>query len=219
MNPIEQGYVTVADRLAAFTKDHPKGSIRTELSFASYDASVPVKQTTAKGEMFFTGSGLVIVRSEVRKDASSEQPDGTGLASMAIPGVTNYTRFSEAENAETSATGRALAAIGYLAKNPDGSARISSDEEIAMKKGGDSGEAPADDKMTNAQRGKMFAMAKAAGIDTTSGPGKGMLKKIVKETTGKASSTLLVQDDMDKVYVALDELARVLTVAGGEVEA
>jgi hypothetical protein len=49
---------------------------------------------------------------------------------MPIPGKTPYTKDSEVENAETSAWGRAIAALGFEVHNS-----IASAEEVAMKAG------------------------------------------------------------------------------------
>jgi hypothetical protein len=116
--PMDAGYVMVADRHAQFVIDHPNGIINTELAFA----------TSADGV------GLVVVKASVWKERANMEarhnPDGTGLASMPIPGVTSFTRNSEVENAETSALGRALAMIGYHPKST-----MASEDEIHMKKG------------------------------------------------------------------------------------
>ncbi len=200
-NPIEMGYITVAERLAAFVKDHPQGRIETEL--------VSMRDTMA------------VVAAKVWKNAHNpdlgyQPPDGTGLSSMPIPGPTTFTKNSEVENAETSAIGRALAAIGYLAKNPDGSARISSSDEIAAKNPDAKATDAQDPPITQKQRGLLFALAKKAGLDLDTGPGKGKMKKIIKEITGKASSKELVNSDMD----ALVDHFKVLAVAeatGGEI--
>ena len=236
-NPMDQGYVLVAERLAAFVKDHPNGRIETRLVASHFDPAVLVEQeVTQRGEKIllkFKGAGLVVVEAKVFKTAGSTEPDGTGLASMTIPGQTNYTRFSETENAETSAVGRALAMIGYLAKNPDGSARFASDDEIRMKKEDtDERPQPADPKAkaSRPQINRMFALAKEAGIDTKTPDGKKLLQDIVLAATGKHSSTQLTMGDMDKVFTMLekgkddaqlesDRLAAIVEASGGEVVA
>jgi hypothetical protein len=112
-NPIDNGYITVAIRHSAFVEDYPNGLIETYLAHAS--------------------AGLVVVHCSVwknREDADNDKrADGTGMASMPIPGPTTFTKNSEVENAETSALGRALAAIGYHAKET-----MASQDEIDMKR-------------------------------------------------------------------------------------
>jgi hypothetical protein len=193
---MDQGYVLVADRLAQFVKDFPNGRIVTTLDHVSYDPAVAV--------------GFVVVRAEVFKAQGATVADGTGLSSMPIPGLTNFTRGSEVENTETSAIGRALAAIGYLAKNPDGTSRYSSDDEIAMKKSG------AEDKVqpkdpgaaaTRPQLNRMYALAKEAGIETHTAEGKKVLQAIVLAATGKRQKADLTMADMDAIYKALENPA------------
>ena len=53
---------------------------------------------------------------------------GTGHSSLDIPGSTPYTRGSEIENAETSAWGRAIAALGFEVKRG-----VASAEEVRNK--------------------------------------------------------------------------------------
>jgi hypothetical protein len=182
---MEQGYITVAERLAAFVEKYPDGQIETSLvSITDVMAVVAAKVWKGKREGFDT------------------PPDGTGLSSMPIPGPTNFTRGSEVENAETSAIGRALAAIGFLAKNPDGSARISSNDEIRAKN------ADADEesefKVSPKQRGLIFKLVTEAGIDKDTAKGKALLKKITKEATGKMSlKQLSSNEDVDNLIAAL----------------
>ena len=192
VNPIEQGYITVAERHAAFVKDYENGAVQTELVYANYDAA--------------RQAGLVIVSCSVWKDRGSrvkgEPPDGTGLASMPVPGPTNFTRNSEVENAETSALGRALAMIGYHAKES-----MASEDEVNSKSAGASKEEQAEAKggATAAQKRKMFAMARDAGIDVGHQDGKTILQAIVLASTGKRSSKQLLQDDMEAVFSALEQ--------------
>lgn len=106
-------YEPVADRIERFWKDHPDGSIVTELvhhdekRFIVYVA-VWRKNTT------------VLVAEEMRHDERLSRifnrPDATGYAEEVI-GSTNVNRTSALENCETSAIGRALANLGYAVKN------------------------------------------------------------------------------------------------------
>jgi hypothetical protein len=180
-------YVTVAERLAAFVAKYPDGRISTKLVSSVFDPD--------------SGKGLVIVAAEVFKNRDSEFPDGTGLDSMPIPGVTNFTRGSEVANTETSAVGRALAMIGFMAKNQDGSARISSKEEIAAKSGEDT---PTATGITAKQRGMLMSMAKAAGMDPNTPEGKVALQAVTLAATGKHNSRQLTNADVDLLVLALE---------------
>ena len=190
MNPIEQGYITVAERHAKFVEDHPNGVINTELAYAH--------------------DGLVIIRASVWKERSENgytQPDGTGIASMPIPGPTNFTKNSEAENAETSAIGRALAAIGYHPKESMASA-----DEINMK----AAEAKAaDDKATTAQLNKMMAMGRElyAGMSDIDK----QIRIAVKKITGKNRRDSLTKSDMTAIFDTFEAMLsyhRDATVSG-----
>jgi hypothetical protein len=85
-------YVQVSDRIAAFYAKHPAGSIQSEI--------VTLNEK------------LVVVKAWAYRDADDARP-GIGHSSLQIPGTTPYTRGSEVENAETSAWGRAIAALGF----------------------------------------------------------------------------------------------------------
>ncbi len=123
--PMEQGYKLVSERHTQFVADNPKGLVKTEM--VSHNA------TPVQIEGGFGLVGYVIMKCEVWRDRADaddgKQPDGVGHAGLSIPGITNFTRGSEVENAETSALGRALAAIGYHAKDS-----MASEDEIAIKK-------------------------------------------------------------------------------------
>lgn len=85
-------YVPVEDRIEAFYKEHPEGSIQTEL--AHFDPA------------------MVIVKATIYRTPDDPRP-ATGHSQMNIPGKTSFTKDSETENAETSAVGRALAMMGF----------------------------------------------------------------------------------------------------------
>lgn len=89
-------YVEVKDRIAAFWEQYPNGRIVCE-------HPQPVE---IGGRTFVASHALVWT------DATQEQPTTTGSAWEQFPGQTPYTKNSEAMNAETSAIGRALGALG-----------------------------------------------------------------------------------------------------------
>jgi hypothetical protein len=72
---------------------------------------------------------LVVMRGYAYRTPEDTRP-GIGHSQMPIPGKTPYTKDSEVENAETSAWGRAIAALGFEVHNS-----IASAEEVAMKAG------------------------------------------------------------------------------------
>lgn len=205
--PMDNGYKMVSERHAQFCIDHKQGVVKNTVEHFFYDAAQQ--------------KGFVTVKSEVWKERSSavkgEPADGVGNASMPIPGPTSFTKNSEVENAETSALGRALAMIGYHAKES-----LASGEEIASKDTGEPKEYKAKDpnkEASEAQIKRMFALARNAGIDMKTDEGKKVLQQIVLTATGKHSSKQLTMGDMDIIYKALeaDDLTdKIIQITGGE---
>lgn len=118
-------YVQVNERIAAFVDKHPRGSLQSEI----------VELTDSR----------VTVKAYAYRDEADPRP-GIGHSSLNIPGSTPYTKGSEIENAETSAWGRAIAALGFEVKRG-----IASREEIANKQSGQG--TASSDAARGAQRG------------------------------------------------------------------
>ncbi len=92
-------YVDVATRIVEFREKYPEGCLRPA------DLSHPYRIETVGGSTFLT-----VVAAAYR---SADDPcPGVGMAQEPIPGPTNFTRDSELQNAETSAWGRAIIAVG-----------------------------------------------------------------------------------------------------------
>lgn len=100
-------YVPVNERVEAFYKTFPEGSIQSEI----------VELTDSR----------VTVKAYCYRKPDDPRP-GVGHSSLEIPGSTPYTRGSEIENCETSAWGRAIAALGFEVKRG-----IASSEEVRNK--------------------------------------------------------------------------------------
>lgn len=103
-------YVPVNERIDAFYTTFPNGSIQSEI----------VELTDSR----------VTVKAYAYRTVEDPKP-GTGHSSVNIPGSTPYTKGSEIENAETSAWGRAIAALGFEVKRG-----VASTEEIRNKQSG-----------------------------------------------------------------------------------
>lgn len=103
-------YVPVNERIDKFYEAYPEGSLQSEL----------VELTASR----------VTFKAYAYRTPADERP-GIGHSSLEIPGSTPYTRGSEIENAETSAWGRAIAALGFEVKRG-----IASHEEVRNKQGG-----------------------------------------------------------------------------------
>lgn len=88
-------YVPVNERIEAFYREHPDGSIQCEVHTLT--------------------DALVVMRATVYRDREDPRPS-VAHSMLGIPGRTNFTRGSEVENAETSAVGRAIAMLGFEVK-------------------------------------------------------------------------------------------------------
>jgi hypothetical protein len=105
-------YIPVNERIAAFIAKYPDGSLRPLWPDEPY-------RVLGEGETKWLVYGACAFR-------TPEDPaPGVGMAWEPVPGRTPYTRGSELMVAETSAWGRALAAIG-IATNKS----IASAEEV-----------------------------------------------------------------------------------------
>lgn len=102
-------YVGVNERILAFKEKYPEGVLQSE-----------ILTLTDK---------IVVVKGLAYKTPDDLRP-GIGHSSLTIPGATPYTRGSELENAETSAWGRALAALGFEVKRS-----VASRNEVESKQG------------------------------------------------------------------------------------
>jgi hypothetical protein len=104
-------YVPVNERIAAFYEQHPEGSLQSEIVELTPD------RVTVKAYAY-------------RSDADPRP--GIGHSSLTIPGGTSFTKGSEIENAETSAWGRAIAALGFEVKRG-----VATAEEVRNKQPSD----------------------------------------------------------------------------------
>ena len=95
-------YVDVPERIRLFAEKYPDGSLQSEVSFVD---------------------GGVLCKAYAYRTPVDERP-GVGHAFEPVPGKTPYTKDSEVMNAETSAWGRAIVALGFETK------KIASKQEI-----------------------------------------------------------------------------------------
>lgn len=105
--PNLDNYVEVNERIAAFHERYPDGSLQGEWDI------------TQLGE-----ATVIVYTARAYRDKHDPRP-GVGTATEPVPGRTPYTKDSELMNAETSAWGRALAALGFEVKRG-----IASKEEV-----------------------------------------------------------------------------------------
>jgi hypothetical protein len=134
-------YTEVKVRVQEFYAKYPEGRIVT--------TKVKVYREMADG------LDRVLVQALAYRTPDDPYP-GRGTSWMVIPGTTPYTKNSEVENCETSAWGRAIAAVGVaIDKN------IATAQEIRMKGGG---EVEGDGQPTGPAQALAQAAAQAAGV-------------------------------------------------------
>ena len=195
-NPADSGYVEVKDRIEAFYKKYPEGSIQSEI----------VMLTDNK----------VVTKSYAYRFLEDTRP-GVGHSQMSIPGKTNYTRDSELENCETSSIGRAIAALGFEVKKAFASAneianKASDDERPAQQTATKPTAKSADPKLaTQAQKNLIRAKARESGITDDE------LKALRLSETGKHSSKDFTSEDVDKMLKGIESAAEAKRLTGGEV--
>jgi hypothetical protein len=107
MSGFAADYIQVNERIIAFREKYPDGCLQTDI----------IELTESR----------VTMRAYAYRTPDDPRP-GIGHSTLGIPGTTPYTRGSELENCETSAWGRALAALGFEVKRA-----IASAEEVANK--------------------------------------------------------------------------------------
>lgn len=195
-NPADSGYVEVKDRIEAFYQKFPEGSIQSEIVMLTEDK--------------------VVVKAYAYRFLEDAKP-GIGHSQLGIPGKTNYTRESELENAETSAWGRAIAALGFEVKRS-----IASSEEVRNKQGNDVAQpvqkavSPQQSNgkanlATQAQKNLIRAKARESGITDEE------LGALRLSITGKHSSKEFTSGDVDAMLKGIESAAAAKALTGGEV--
>ena len=116
MSPAPADYVDVAERIRQFKAEYPNGSLQTGFP-----------------ELLHVGDKtFVYVQAQAYRTPDDRRP-GTGTAWEPVPGPTPFTRDSELMNAETSAWGRAIVALGFETK------KIASADEVRNRQAADDG--------------------------------------------------------------------------------
>jgi hypothetical protein len=116
-------YIEVPERIRDFIAKYPDGSLQCE---AVEYRDLPTPDGKLKMH--------VIYHALAYRTPDDPRP-GHGMASEPLPGLTPYTKGSELMNAETSAWGRALAALGFVSKR-DGSAGVVTANEVRARQDG-----------------------------------------------------------------------------------
>lgn len=110
-------YNTVPERIVEFREKYPEGTLRP------VDPARPFELVDVAGKTF-----LVVVAAAYR--TADDPAPGVGMAWEPVPGLTNFTRNSELQNAETSAWGRAIIAVGAA----DAKKGIASAEDVRNRR-------------------------------------------------------------------------------------
>lgn len=177
-------YVQVNERIEKFRAEWPEGSLQSEVIELT-DTRVTVK-------------GLAY------RHPQDPRP-GIGHSFLNIPGSTNFTKGSELENAETSAWGRALAALGYEVKKSIASAEEvqskTADTATASRAVEGAASSRGGDKvgLSDKQRGMLMARFKEVGIEGN------QRVAFTTDVVGKFSTKQMTSADLDKVLEALKD--------------
>ena len=113
MSPIPADYVDVAERIRMFYERYPDGSL----------------QSWVHPELFHVGDKTYVACGAAAFRHPEDKLPGVGWAWEPVPGPTPFTRDSELMNAETSAWGRAIVALGFETK------KIASADEVRNRQG------------------------------------------------------------------------------------
>lgn len=177
-------YVEVSERIVHFRDAYPDGTLQAEV-------------------VSLTDS-LVVVRAYAYRTADDPRP-GTGLASEPLPGKTPYTKDSELMNAETSAWGRAIIAVGAS----DAKRGVASANEVRNRQ--NTTPAPRAEMLDDRARQEIEALISALHDDE-----KAVLRDEWKKRRIPKLEALTV-DDIDAVHDLIAEVERL--VADAEAEA
>ncbi len=109
-------YVDVAERVRKFHEKYPEGSLQSDWRVIDLN-----------------GVTTLVVKAYAYRTADDKKP-GIGHATEPVPGLTKFTKGSELMVGETSAWGRALAALGFEVKRG-----IASREEVQNRQEADGG--------------------------------------------------------------------------------
>jgi hypothetical protein len=121
-------YNTVPERMTEFFEKYPDGSLQGSYEFKHipmYLKDEETKRPYPAGE-----KTIIVYTAKAYRNAEDPLP-GIGTASEPFPGLTPYTKDSEMMNAETSAWGRAILAVGAA----DTRKGVASREEVQSRRG------------------------------------------------------------------------------------
>lgn len=179
MSGAPEGYVDVAARIGKFFERYPEGSLC---------AKEPWRVVEVGDKTFISYSALAF-------RTPDDPAPGEGTAWEPFPGPTNFTRDSELQNAETSAWGRALAALGFEVKQG-----IATGQDVAAR-GGDTSRRQATGNangvISEAQAKRLWAIARDSGASQAD------VKRVIQEVAGVERTEVITRAKYDAVIEAL----------------
>lgn len=101
MSPAPTDYVDVAERIRQFYERYPDGSLQSGLA----------------PQLFMVGDKTFVAYHALAYRTPDDPRPAHGWAWEPVPGPTPFTKDSELQNAETSAWGRAIVALGFETKH------------------------------------------------------------------------------------------------------
>ncbi len=154
--PAPEGYIDVSERIRRFYEQHPQGSLQSDW------------EVRELGERCF-----IVCTAQAYRTTDDPRP-GVGIAWEPFPGPTPFTRDSELQNAQTSAWGRAIVALGFLSKDEG----IASSQDVQSRKAAE--ELP---KWVRPAEGAVLEQAKQA-VRELAGPHASLLAQTIKAANG-----------------------------------
>jgi hypothetical protein len=121
-------YNTVPERMTEFFEKYPDGSLQGSYEFKHIPIYLKDEETK---KPYAAGEKTIIVYTAKAYRTPDDTLPGVGTASEPFPGLTPYTKDSEMMNAETSAWGRAILAVGAA----DTRKGVASREEVQARQG------------------------------------------------------------------------------------
>ena len=122
-------YNTVPERMTEFFSQYPEGCLR-QVSYELITIPVYLKHKDT-GEPYKAGERIFLAFTAAAYRTPEDPMPGLGTAWEPVPGTTTFTKDSEMMNAETSAWGRAILAVGAA----DTRKGIASREEVQARRG------------------------------------------------------------------------------------
>lgn len=174
-------YVDVAERIREFKAEYPEGTLQSLCD--------PVVLTAGDKTYIAYGAAAYRTPDDVRP--------GIGWAWEPVPGPTTFTKDSELQNAETSAWGRAIVALGFETK------RIASANEVRNRTAEKSNVGVDSAAPSQAQKDLLKATLEEAKAGAPDVDFADIAKRFMQVTFSKADSSQLNADEYNALIAHL----------------